>query len=395
MKILIVNYSDRYGGASNATYRIYKSLQKRGINVYMYVKKKNYIDKNIYEQNKFIYVFTKIFEKLLKFFFHYKSDYFHSYNLISTDIKKIINKINPDLIQLHWIGQNTVAVNDFTFFNKPIIWRLSDMWPILSTEHYNNKERKQFIDKYVYSLKKKYFNDKIIYVSPSKWLKSKLNSSTITKKNKKFLIPNAINTNYWKPIKSYKKKKKLNVQNKIIITFGATFIDDKRKGFDYLLKSLKLINIDYQLNVFGMIYDKKYEKKIKTNKNIHYLGNITSDSDLRHIYSISSLVAIPSIIDNSPNILFEANACDVPTVCFDGTGTKDFIVHKKTGWISKNKDEVDFAKGIMWILKNKKKLKNNVRKNCIKNYSELSVSKMYINLYKKVINNKKKINRNY
>ena len=143
MKVLILNHSDKFGGAANSTIRIFKSLQKKkGLEIYLYVKKKNILHNKIIEQSRFIYLITKLSEIFLKKIFHFNSVNFHSYNLIPTDIKKVIKQINPDIIQLHWIGQNTVSIKDFAEFNKPIIWRLSDMWPILATEHYDLKKKK-------------------------------------------------------------------------------------------------------------------------------------------------------------------------------------------------------------------------------------------------------------
>jgi hypothetical protein len=41
MKVLILNHSDKFGGAANSTIRIFKSLQKKkGLKIYLYVKKK-------------------------------------------------------------------------------------------------------------------------------------------------------------------------------------------------------------------------------------------------------------------------------------------------------------------------------------------------------------------
>lgn len=390
MKVLILNHSDKFGGAANSTIRIFKSLQKKkGLKIYLYVKKKNISHSKIIEQNRFIYLITKLSEIFLKKIFHFNSPNFHSYNLIPTDIKKVIKKINPDIIQLHWIGQNTISIKDFTVFNKPIIWRLSDMWPILATEHYDLKKKnsKFFfdIDEYIFNLKKKYFNDKIVYIAPSKWLKLKLDKSIIAKKNKKFVVPNVIDTSFWKPLKNKTIKKKYNPNSKIIILFGATLINDPRKGFNFLIQSLKFLKLNYQLNVFGHINDKKFKEKILKNKNIKYLGNIINDKELRDIYSASDVVVIPSLRDNSPNILFEANACGVPVIAFNNSGTKDFIIHKKTGWLSKYKNSKDFNKGMMWSIKNRIILKKIVRKHCILNFSEDAVSKMYTNIYKEVI----------
>jgi glycosyltransferase involved in cell wall biosynthesis len=96
---------------------------------------------------------------------------------------------------------------------------------------------------------------------------------------------------------------------------------------------------------------------------------------------------IPSLIDNSPNILFEANSCSVPVVAFNNSGIKDFILHKKTGWLANNKNSKDLAMGIKYCTENKKQklLRKNARDFCIKKFSEKVISSAYIKLYQKII----------
>ena len=67
MKVLILNHSDKFGGAANSTIRIFKSLQKKkGLKIYLYVKKKNLSDSKIIEQSRFIYLLTKLSDDLKK-----------------------------------------------------------------------------------------------------------------------------------------------------------------------------------------------------------------------------------------------------------------------------------------------------------------------------------------
>ena len=71
IKVLVINYSDKSGGASRATYRIYKSLKGK-VDIYLYVKDKNYRDKKIIVQNKIICYLNNYLEIILRkiFFFN-------------------------------------------------------------------------------------------------------------------------------------------------------------------------------------------------------------------------------------------------------------------------------------------------------------------------------------
>lgn len=402
MKLLIINFSDKYGGAAIATHRIYSSLKKI-IDVYLYVNDKNYKDKKIIARKKFPYFFFQEFEKLLVKIFHYKSKKNHSYGLLPTGCLKVINEINPDIVQLHWVGQNTISIKEIGSIKVPIVWRLSDMWPMLGSDHYDNKInlKKKIdlnfknifnIDSYIYHLKKKYFKNNINYIAPSTWMKHKLDTSILTKQNYKEIIPNVIDTAFWKSKKQNKNKikKKLNIKKEIVITYGSTFVDDPRKGFKYLLDSLNFLDFQYKLIIFGHLNDKNLLHRLKNSSKIKYLGNIDSRKVLRDVYSITDVVVLPSLLDNSPNIIFEANACSSPVVAFKNSGTNDFILHKKTGWLAIDKNSNDLAKGIKWCVskKNRKILKINSRKFCVKNFSEKNISNAYLKLYKKIISNK-------
>jgi glycosyltransferase involved in cell wall biosynthesis len=247
------------------------------------------------------------------------------------------------------------------------------------------------VDRYILYLKNKYWNKNIHFVAPSSWIKSKLNKSFLTKKNEVITIPNVIDTSFWKRQNIKNIKKKLNIKRKIVITFGATVVEDPRKGLLYLLDSLRFLNFDFELFLFGNIFDKNFLKKINNLSNIRYLGNITDNIFLRNIYSVSDVVAIPSLIDNSPNILFEANSCGVPVVAFNNSGIKDFILHKKTGWLANNKNSKDLAMGIKYCInnKNQKLLKKNARDFCVKKFSEQVISSAYIKFYQKIMLKKK------
>ena len=135
-----------------------------------------------------------------------------------TGCLEIINKINPDIVQLHWVGINTISIKEIGLIKQPIVWRLSDMWPMCASEHYNSiyKDITDFdhlnffnIDRYILYLKKKYWNKNIHFVAPSSWIKSKLKKSILTKRNEAIIISNAIDNLFWKKINNSLKFNKI------------------------------------------------------------------------------------------------------------------------------------------------------------------------------------------
>ena len=150
-------------------------------------------------------IFENFFDKL-NLFFQRRFDRFNSninehkisksYNLLPTFKTSLIKKINPDVVNLHWIGNNFISFREISKINKPIIWTLHDMWPYCGSEHYsfenryidgytksNSRKNKKFLsldfDRIVWSKKKKYLNEKINFISTSTWQDKKFKESFI------------------------------------------------------------------------------------------------------------------------------------------------------------------------------------------------------------------------
>lgn len=101
------------------------------------------------------------------------------------------------------------------------------------------------------------------------------------------------------------------------------------------------------------------------------------------VYNSADVFVLPSLEDNLPNTIMEAMACGVPCVGFNVGGIPEMIEHKKTGYVAKERDADDLAKGINWVLEpaqRKPLAKNSVDKvqHC---YSERAVAMQYIDIY--------------
>ena len=61
------------------------------------------------------------------------------------------------MINIHWIGNEIISLNDLINTEK-IIWTMHDLWPLTSTEHFLAKSKKsyQFRDTKNNFLKKKF-----------------------------------------------------------------------------------------------------------------------------------------------------------------------------------------------------------------------------------------------
>jgi glycosyltransferase involved in cell wall biosynthesis len=410
MKVLIINYTDIYGGAGRAAYRLHKSLLGAKIDSQMLVLDKKSDDYTVLapESN---------FEKLMAFFkprieqFLIRNKYknkskmlFSSANLSSNKLIKKINSINPDVVHLHWINEAMLKIEDLVKIKAPIVWSLHDMWaftggchytddclnylrgcgscPIISSDKLNDASRKIFKRK-----QKTYTQKEITIVGLSKWINEQSKNSMLLKDKKHLNLPNSIDTHIYKPLDKQTAREVYNLpKDKKLVLFGAIkATSDLRKGFSELQESL--VNIqrnDIELVVFGSSKPKIPPKlAFKT----HYLGILSDDASLALLYSAVDIIVVPSKQENLSNIIMESLSCSTPVVAFDIGGNSDMIEHMKNGFLAKPFDIQDLAIGIDWVLNDQNYLSlcKNARVEVLDKFDSKIVANKYIQLYKNLL----------
>ena len=175
-----------------------------------------------------------------------------------------------------------------------------------------------------------------------------------------------------------------------LISFGAIGgAADPRKGFDYLRSALQLLSKvrgDLELVVFGQ---EAPDQEIDLGFPIHYLGHLSSESDMQMAYSAADLLVAPSIQEVFGQTASEAHACACPAVAFEGTGLADVIEHQKSGYLAKLGDVEDLAAGISWVLEStsrSRQLNAASRARAVEKFSYPVIARKYQNIYSKVLN---------
>ena len=130
---------------------------------------------------------TKILNRLF-----IKSDNTITLSLLkSYEIKKIIKKIDPDLINIHWIGNEFMSLKEIASLKVPIVWTLHDMWVLSPFSHYFGdnefdkikKRQLTFFSKYLLNKKIKLKYKNIKFIPTSDWMLSRFKESKIYKDN--------------------------------------------------------------------------------------------------------------------------------------------------------------------------------------------------------------------
>ncbi|MEO1298491.1 MAG: glycosyltransferase family 4 protein [Cyanobacteria bacterium J06636_16] len=423
MKVLHINYSDIEGGAARGAYWMHKALKRAGVESSMLVARKRSSDPSVYSikgfVDKSIYNLNAEFVDSLPLKF-YAGVRVHSFSpavtipFVQNPFLSYINRLDPDIINIHWAGHGLLSPEELKRLKKPIVWTLRDMWAFTGGCHYSGEcdryksscgkcpqlssTRERDISRQVWNRKLDSWKSLNLTIAPiSHWLAACAKESPLLNRFRIEVIHNALDTQKFKPINKRVAREILGLPlDKKLVLFGAiSAVTDKRKGFAYVQAATRnLANRGFcdntELVVFGSSEpDNPPELRLTTT----YLGKLSDDVTLALTYSAADVTVVPSIQEAFGKTAIESLACGTPVVSFDSTGLKDIIDHKENGYRAACFSADDLANGIAWILANdndhtKEKLAQNSRNKVEKSFSLEVQAARYGHLYQELLTEK-------
>ena len=389
MKIAFISSSNYKGGADLSAAKIFSLLKRTKIKTKFYLRfseitKKNYNLVGSFYINLIRSLIFLPLKKILK-----EKDF--SLNILPSKLLLSLKKENFDIINFHWLGSETISLQEIKKIKQPIIFTLHDQWIYQGGEHYFNFEKKKrnlifkFINKYLKSLKIEILkNNNVFFVCPSKWMKKELKKNKYISEDRIEIIPYPINRKIFKPISQIKSKKffKIHTKKKIGLFITATKIDDKRKGFDLLKNSLDLLGKNY----LELLVVSSKNSNLDLKQKVHLKNFMKSEIQISKLINCSDFLLFPSRADNLPNVVLESLSCYKPVVAFDVGGLRDVIKHKFNGYLAKPFDIADFCKGIDFVSNNSKKLSKNISNDHnFKEYVDQNgITEKYLKFFQKI-----------
>ena len=419
MRVLIINTSERIGGAAIAANRLMDALRNNGIQAKMLVRDKQTNQITVVGLKKSLWsIWQFIWERVVI----WKANHFKKHNLFTVDIANTGTDITSlpefkqaEIIHLHWINQGMLSLKDIQKIlssGKPIVWTMHDMWPCTGICHharecnkyhqgcnhcpylYKGGSKKDLSYQIFQKKKELYRIAPITFITCSQWLKERACQSALLNGHLVTNIPNPINTNLFKSRNKKEARLKLELPtDKKLILFGSAKITDKRKGIDYFIESCKVLAQKYPelINELGVVVYGKESEQLKSLVPfpVYPLNYISNEKELVDVYNSVDLFVTPSLEENLPNTIMEAMACGVPCVGFNVGGIPEMIDHLHNGYVADYKSAEDFANGIHWALSESEyqSLSEEACRKVSTSYSESTIAKRYIEVYNKIIGN--------
>lgn len=413
MRVLIVNTSERAGGAAVASGRLMDALNNNGVKAKMLVMNKESdsitvvgLPGRLRQKINFLWERWCIYCHL-----HFHRDRLFEIDIANagSDITKLPEFKEADVIHLAWINQGMLSLKSIRKIlksGKPVVWTMHDLWPATGICHATlgcmaykgichncqylpgHGSGKDLSTRIFNRKKSLYYNSGIHFVACSKWLGDQARQSSLLTGLHIESIPNPIDTHIF-----YKKEQRdarlhsTLPEGKRIILYVSQRVTMERKGIAYFTAAISKLVTAYpdmkQNTVIAILGGHADEVVSQLELPSFPLGYINNERQIVDIYNSADVFVIPSLDENLPNTIMEAMACGVPSVGFKVGGIPEMIDHQKNGYLAKYRDADDLANGIHWVLDeaDKEALSRNCLKKVSANYSQRSVAMKYIEVY--------------
>ena len=407
MRILIVNTSERTGGAAVAANRLMKALNNNGAKAKMLVRDKETETLTVVPlphsprlRWHFLWERLVIFCRL-----HFSRQHLFEVDIANAgyDITKLPEFQEADVIHLHWVNQGMLSLKGIQKIlqsGKPVVWTMHDIWPAtalchvtLGCQHFTSQcgncrllpggGSSHDYSTTIWQRKQRMLADENIYfVACSHWLEFEAKRSALLKGQKITSIPNPIDTRIYKRGNKQEARQRLGLPlDKKLILFASQRVTNVNKGMDYLIEACRQLQIsDAAVVILGGHAE---EVVSQLSLEAYPLGYVNDEQRIVDVYHAADVFVLPSLSENLPNTIMEAMACGMPCVGFKVGGIPEEIDHRRNGYVAEYRSAEDLARGIRWILAEAdyEELSKNAVQKVVQNYSQQSVALKYLDVY--------------
>jgi glycosyltransferase involved in cell wall biosynthesis len=386
-KLLIVAWSSDGGGAANATKRIFEALEKHASRFGWEVHLRTIVGKKLGTNHVVghprVSEGYRYFRKYLWFlrrgpghFLCRKPSYLGTYADIPSGLGKELQAsyLNEgfELVNLHWIGNFTISLQEIRSLGVPIVWTLSDDWLFTGNKHYPSESSlriSNLLGDGWSRLLKALTVPRSLVIAKSSRVAGLAKNSLLRNRIKTVVLANPVDIEFWAP--GTPKDSRTHGRQVVRMLFGYSgSAAGFRKGEDFVLPFVTAFaerarslwgTVRVELLVFG---DAVLSDDFHPGSSIFIqrFGSLGAE-ELRALYRTADFFLVFSRFDNTPNTLLEAMASGAVVVVREGGGADDLIHDEQTGFVWRASESMgDFVSRLISTSSDKTTISENARR---------------------------------
>lgn len=264
-----------------------------------------------------------------------------------------IARASPDVLNLHWVG-DSLSVAQIGRLECPVVWTLHDLWAFSGAEHlgsvaadarwrigYRSDNRpsgagRADVDRWTWARKQRNWRRSFHLVTPSRWLAGLARESVLLSSWPVSVIPNALPLGVFAPSSraSARAEFAIPTADDVVMFAAPGGITSPGKGWPLLEAALQRLAPDRPRLRVVVVGQSEPAEPPRVGVPITWVGPVSEDRQLAHLYVAADVVVVPSLQENLPQTATEAQACGTPVVGFDTAGLPEAVEHGRTGYLA-------------------------------------------------------------
>ncbi len=368
ISVVHISGADNWGGSGRSAYRIHRGLKQLGLESRMLVGMKTTDDPDVdLISSRWVRVADRACHAIttplnLQYLFYPSSFWAARHRWIRrADVLQVYNTHG---------GYFSYTALPLLSRARPVVWRLSDMWPLTGHCAYAyDCERWRTgcgtcplldvppaltrdttallwrIKRFVYS------RARLVLVAPSRWMAGLVRNSPLLSSFPLHVIYNGVDTTIFRPMPREAARAVLDLPvDRFVILFSAQFLADPRKGGTIVREVLARLQGDGLGNALVLAVGagaSEWSHGSGVPFPVRSLEHVNSDQLMAACYAAANVFVFPTLAENLPNGVLESMACGTPPVAFDVGGCPEAVRHMETGYLSRYQDLGDMVRGVL------------------------------------------------
>lgn len=243
---------------------------------------------------------------------------------------------DADLLHLHWVAGFIDYPRFFRRIQRPLVWTLHDLHPVLGGFHYeadrDTNPRLEALEAACVAIKRRALaGHRLCVVGNSAWTTAAARRSAVFPAGTRFeTVYYPLDSAAFQPSPQAGARAALGLDaDAVVVGFACTGLDNPRKGFADLVAALERVNASgggtrpVTLLSFGRDPDAAVRARLRS-RWIH-LGFLENDADKCRAYAAMDCFVVPSRAEAFGQTAIEAMACGTAVIATDVGGLREAL----------------------------------------------------------------------
>lgn len=388
LQVLHLSQSDCEGGAGRAAFRLHVALQASGIESIFHPGRNLLDDPEVRPARRqlvglrFSQLTAFLNAIVLRSYRSRLQGELFSPSLLSYGRPDLRLVLKADIVCLHWLAGAFLRPAKLRQINKPIVWRLSDLWPFTGGCHYPGacrgfeatcgrcpmlgSTRSEDLSRLgLRQRARAYSGLDLTFVAPSRWIAEEARRSSVIGERRIIHIPTGVELDIFKPRNRAAARARFGLPgDACVLLFGALgALSDTRKGFPECMLALQswVANRKQREAVLAVFGGGGKPPPSVAGLTVYDIGRLDNRALLADLYNAADLLLAPFAEDNLPNVVLEAIACGTPVVAYRAGGIPDAVVEGSSGALAPPGDARAFGEALSRALESQDSLSRGAR----------------------------------